>query len=160
MYKINEYLVYNNNVCKLVDFKEYDGIKYYVLNPIDDESLKIEIPENNDKMRNIITKKELETLIKDIPNIKTIKVSNKELELYYKKLLSSGDLKDLIAIIKTAYLENQDRINNKKHLIDRDTTYLSKAEKRLYNEFMVVLNKSYDDTKKYVEESVGKMING
>ena len=39
-----------------------------------------------------------------------------------------------------------------------DSTYFNKAEKSLYNEFMVVLGLSYDKVKEYVYDKVSETI--
>lgn len=153
MFKVGEYVVYNNEVCKLVSRIS----EFYVLVPLTDDSLTIKVS-NPNNIRKIISKKDMNKIISDIPNIPIIDVNNKELESFYKKLINTGSHEDLISIIKTAYLENKNRKLNNKKLIDRDTTYLTKAEKRLYNEFSIVLNKSYDDTKKYVEDKVSELV--
>lgn len=102
MYKIDDYVVYKRDVCKIRDIKDSN----YVLNPIDDQTLTITIPQSNNLIREIISKKESEGLIKKIPNIDIIKVNDKLLENEYKNLLNSGKLEDLVKIIKTTYLRN------------------------------------------------------
>lgn len=58
------------------------------MNPIDDDSLIIDIS------------------IEDI--------NEKNLEMKYKELLNTGKYDDLIKIIKTTFLRNESRTNNKK----------------------------------------------
>ena len=52
MYKVGDYIVYKRDVCKVKEIKEkyYNNTDYYVLNPISDLSLKINVPVNNDKL--------------------------------------------------------------------------------------------------------------
>lgn len=50
MYKINDYVVYKRDVCKIRDIKDSN----YVLNPIDDQTLTITIPQSNNFIRKII----------------------------------------------------------------------------------------------------------
>ena len=121
MYKVNDYVVYKRNVCKIKEVKN----NLYVLNPIDDESLIITISKDNNSIRNIITKEESLNLINSIPNIDIIKANDKLIENEYKNLLNSGRLE----------------------------------EKLLYNELSISLNLSYEDTKKYIKESVEQLIN-
>ena len=72
--------------------------------------------------------------------------------------MHSGTYEDLIKIIKTTYLRNEDRINNKKKISEIDNEYFNKAESYLYNEFSVVLNLSFSETKEYVIKSVSSLI--
>ena len=60
----------------------------------------------------------------------------------------------LIKIIKTAYLRNKDRIDNNKKIGEKDNNYFNLAERYLYTEFSIVLNKNFEDTKDYVIEKV------
>ena len=50
MYKVDDYVVYKKDVCRVKDIKENKSNKklYYFLVPISDESLMIELPVNND----------------------------------------------------------------------------------------------------------------
>ena len=64
---------------------------------------------------------------------------------------------DLIKIIKTTYLRNKERIDNNKKTTDKDNHYFNQAELYLYNEFSVVLNLTYDETKEYVLNAVNKL---
>lgn len=155
MFKINDYLVYRKEVCKVTEIKEYkNDFLYYVITPINDTSLKIEVPTDSSVIRPLISKIEIQKIIEEIPNIKEIAENNRLLENKYKELLKSGTYNDLITIIKTTYLRNETRDKEKKKRSEKDTTYFNLAEKYLYTEFSVVLGKSYEDTKKYVISKV------
>ena len=89
-----------------------------------------------------------------MPSIKPIESNEKILENEYKDLINSGNLEDYIKIIKTTYLRNKERLENKRKISDKDNHYFNLAEKYLYNEFSVVLNKDFDKTKQYVIEKI------
>lgn len=155
MYKVNDYVVYKKNVCKIKEIKKnkITNIKCYVLTPIDDESLTIEIPIENSKslIRDIISKDEVLNIIDKIFDIDIISnINDKLYEAEYKNLLSTGKHEDLIKIIKTTYLRNEERIKNKKKIGEKDDTYFNKAERLLYNEFSIALNMTFDDTKEFI----------
>lgn len=155
MFKVNDYLVYRKEVCKVTEIKEYkNDFLYYVITPINDTSLKIEVPTDSSVIRPLISKIKIQKIIEGIPNIKEIVENNRLLENKYKELLKSGTYNDLITIIKTTYLRNETRDKEKKKRSEKDTTYFNLAEKYLYTEFSVVLGKSYEDTKKYVISKV------
>lgn len=162
MYKINDYVVYKKEVCKIVDIKEkyFNNNDYYVLVPIDDESLHVEIPIKNNKfLRDLIKKEDVEKIINSIPDIDIIESDDKLLENEYKILMNKGDHEDLIKIIKTTYLRNKERIDSKRKVSDKDNRYFELAEKYLYNEFSIVLNMDYDSTKEYVISKVKQIRN-
>ncbi len=158
MKKIGDYVIYRKEVCKVVNIKEkhFQNKDYYVLVPIDDESLRIDVPIENKNgwLRELISKDEAENIIKKIPKIDMITCNEKMIEPQYKMLLSEGSHESLIKIIKTTYLRNKDRLDNKKKISDKDNYYFELAEKYLYNEFSVVLGMDYEQTKKYVIDCV------
>ncbi len=158
MYKAGDYLVYKRDVCKVMDIIEhgFKDLSYYVLMPLNDKSLKLQIPITIDKkyIRDIISKEKLEEVINLIPTVDVINADNKLAENEYKKLLHSDSYLDLIKIIKTTYLRNKERVDNKKKVSDKDKYYFEKAERYLYSEFSIVLDKSYEETKDYVVNKV------
>ena len=156
MYKIGDYIIYLKDVCKVLDIKEkyMNDMDYYVLNPVNDNSLKLNIPINNNSLRNLISKEKIEEIINNILNIEVIQDDDKTIENTYKILLSNATHEDLIKIIKTSYLRNQKRIDNKKKISNKDKNYFELAEKYLYNEFSVVLGLSFDETRDYVIKKV------
>lgn len=158
MYSLNDYIIYNKDVCKIIEIKEkfYNNSDYYVLNSISDLSLKIQVPTNSDKIRSIITKKELDNIIKSIPNIDVIKENDRLIENSYKTLMQSGTHEDLIKIIKTTYLRNKKRTDENKKISEIDDSYFRNAEKYLYNEFSIVLEKTFEETKEYVIKEILK----
>ena len=154
MYSVGEYVVYRRDVCKITGIKKnpVNQMDYYLLTPIDDSSLKLEVPINNrlGYLRRLISKERVEEIINEILNIEIIDSPDKMIEYEYKKLINSGRHEDLIKIIKTTYLRNKKRLDSKKKISDKDQHYFLLAEKYLYNEFGTVLNLSYEDVKKYV----------
>ena len=158
MYKVNDYLVYGKDVCKVceIEEKKFNDEDYYLLRPLKDSSLKIEVPVSDkaNKIRALITKEELETIIKEIPDIPLIESDEKFIEAEYKSLLSNPSHKNLIRIIKTTYLRNKKRLDNNKKTTDKDTKYFELAEEYLYNEFSVVLGYTFEETKAYVINEV------
>lgn len=159
MFKVNDFLIYKKDVCKVKEIFTYEpkNITYYALVPIDDLSLTISVPIDTKLIRPIISKKEVEQIIESIPSINPIdNINDKMIEQEYKSLFNSGTMEDLIRIIKTAYTRNDNRLKDNKKISERDDNYFKKAEKLLYNEFAVALNKSYEETKAYVTKQVEK----
>ena len=159
MYKVNDLLVYKKDVCIVEEIKTkyIKDTDYYVLSPITDKSLKIQIPTTSSTIRNLISKKEIDKIIENIQNIEVIKNDTKKLENEYKELMQSGTHEDLIKIIKTTYLRNKERLDNNKKTTDKDNYYFNQAEAYLYNEFSVVLGLTYEETKAYLIDKVEKL---
>lgn len=152
MFKVGDYVVYNNSVCKIIEIrkKRYNNLDYYFMHSIDDNSLNIEIPINNKLIRKVITKEQALELINKIPSINTLEDSGKMMENSYKLLMKGNQMEDLIKIIKTTYLRNDYRIKNGKRVSEKDSIYFNIAEKRLYNELSISLNLSFNETKEYI----------
>jgi len=159
MFDIGNFVVYKKDVCKIVGIKEkyYKDIDYFSLEPVFDDTLKIDIPKNSNLLRSVLSKEEVEKIINRIPNIDVIMANDKMLENEYKKLLHDGGYDGLIKIIKTTYIRNNDRINSKKKISEKDETYFNLAEKYLYNEFAVSLGISPEEAKEYVIKKVNEL---
>ena len=158
MYRVGDYLVYKKDVCKVKEIIEKDTGTFYSLEPVSDSSLKIQASINSDGIRELITKKELDNLINNISNIEIIDCDEKMIEYEYKQLLCSGNKEDLIKLIKTTYLRNKYRLENKKRKNLRDSEYMEKAEKLLYTEIGVVLNLTFEETKNFIINKVESMV--
>jgi CarD family transcriptional regulator len=160
MFKVGEYLIYRKSACKIIEIikNQFNNNDYYVLIPIDDSSLKINVPINNcSSLRPLITKDKLIKIIKKIPDAEIIESDNRLIENEYKKLMNSGEHEDLIRIIKTTYLKNKFRTDNNKKISEKDDFYFNQAEKCLYNEFSLVLGISYEEAKTYVINAVANL---
>ena len=161
MYKINDFLVYKKEVCKVKEINKMNEMDYYSLVPLNDTSLIINVPTDNKRgyLKDIISKEDAEKLINNIPNIEPIKnINDKYIEKTYKDLIYNGTREDLIRIIKTTYLRNAKRINDNKKTSDKDTDYFNKAEEYLYSELSIALNMTIDETKEYIISKVKELI--
>ena len=92
MYKKDDFVVYKHDVCKIKDIKENRlmGNTYYVMTPIDDNTLIIDIPTDNRMgfLRDIISPEEAEKLIEKIPEITPLEnINEKYIEAQYKEML-------------------------------------------------------------------------
>ena len=156
MFKIGEKIIYKRDLCIVKDIINIHSKKYYKLIPVSDNTLTINVPTDNKEknLRYPITKKEAEKLIKKIPDINAITTNDKLLEQVYKKLMKTNKHEDLIKIIKTTYLRNEERRNNGKKETDKDLSFFKQAEEYLYNELSISLNMNYEECKKYIIKEV------
>lgn len=129
MYKVNDLLVYKKDVCVVEEIKPkyLRDTDYYVLSPLTDKSLKLQVPTTSNAIRDLIKKEKIEEIIQSIPNIEVIKSDAKTLEADYKLLMQNGTHEDLIKIIKTIYLRNKERLDNNKKTTDKDNYYFNQA---------------------------------
>ena len=154
MKNIKDYIVCHKQVCQIMDIKN----DTYILKPIDDNSLTLQVPVNSKVLRDLISKQEVEKLLKEIPSIEIITNNDRLIEQTYKNLMHSDNFESLIKIIKTTYIRNENRRKNQKKISEIDEEYFTKAESYLYNELSIVLNLSFEETKEYVIKKVSELI--
>ncbi len=164
MYQVDDVVVYGNHgVCQVVEIGTVDlGMVdkeklYYTLRPVYKKEAIIYAPVENQKtiMRPVISKSDAEELIRQLPDIETVWVSNeKERELVYKRALLSCDCKELVRIIKTIYTRRKERIQEGKKLTMLDERYFRSAETQLYEELAYAFGISKEDVGSYITSSV------
>lgn len=166
MFEKGEYVVYGSTgVCEVMDITTMDleGVPkdrlYYVLHPYAQKDGRIFIPVDNEKnvIRRILSKKEADNLIDDIPNIDEFWISNDKLrEVKYKECIRSCECREWIRIIKTLYLRKQERLANGKKITATDSRYFKQAEENLYSELSISLNIPKEEMEKYITDKIEK----
>lgn len=162
MFKTGEFIIYKRDLCKIKNIEKSKSTEeYYCLCPIQDESLSIKVPTNNkfNNLRYPLSKEEAEELIQKMYEIEPIKTNDKLLENTYRELMKTNKHEDLIKIIKTTYLRNEQRKNQGKKVGDKDQTFFKQAEMYLYNELSYSLGISYEECKNYIIEKLEKSKN-
>ena len=164
MYKINDVVVYRRDVCRIADIKvsERTGENCYVLVPYGntDDSVTMQVPVSNKAghLRDLVTREKIDELIVNAPDIETLESKPANMKSQYAALMKGDSLEDLICIIKTSYLRNDERQKNHKKLASIDAEYLDKAEKLLYTELSVALGMSYEESKDFFENEVAEVV--
>lgn len=166
MYKLEEYVVKNGSgVCKVDNIVQLDmaGIDrkrlYYMLVPIDDVNGKIYVPVDNSsqQLRRVISKKEAYELLDKISSVQEIMILNDKLrEQKYKEVIKNYDPESLLRILKTTYLRKEKRMKQGKKSTTVDEYYMSLAEKLLFSEMCLVLDKDKEEVHNLITESVNK----
>ncbi len=166
MFEKGEYVVYGSmGVCEIMDVTtmDLDGMPkdrlYYVLHPYYQKEGKIFTPVDGQKtvIRRILSKKEADVLIDDIPNIHEFWISNDKLrEAKYKECIRSCQCREWIRIIKTLYLRKQERLANGKKITAIDDRYFKQAEENLYSELSVSLDIPKEQMEKYITDKIEK----
>ena len=162
MFNVGEVVMYRRDLCKIDELVKSDINKelYYVLSPLESEGArtKIQVPVANKAghLRALITKEEIDDLIKKVPDIEPIKSRSSNLKSEYSNMMNSGSFEDLIKIIKTTYMKNEERRAAKKAIGSVDESFLQEAEKVLYNEIGYVLNKDFEETRQYLIGEISK----
>jgi CarD family transcriptional regulator len=163
MFKVGELVVYSvHGVCEIDDIceKTYGGKTrtYYVLHPIDDLKLRINIPVKNSKVviLKMLDKTDAEKLMESFSGpgvdwIDDVKQRNKQ----YKNAVQSGDREEITKIAITLMRKSHEAKINKKHISDHDKKLLSKIKTILFEELALALN----TTNEAIEERVRQELN-
>lgn len=163
MYSKGEYVIYGSNgVCQVGDVTtlNIDNVpkdrKYYVLYPNNNGGV-IYVPVDvaSSRMRRVITRSEAEELIKRIPTIKPIEVSNERLlDEIYKKCIHSNECTEWIRLIKCIYDRKQLRLSEGKKITATDEKYMRMAEDALYLELGTALNMEKGQVLEYIIKEI------
>lgn len=164
MFEKGDYIVYGAaGICQVKEIgtlnigaADRDRL-YYTLEPVNSRGSSVYTPVDNTKvvMRGILSKKEAEQLICDIPQIEALWVENdKQREQVYRESARKCDCREWVRIIKTLYLRKQDRIARGKKVTATDERYLHMAEESLYSELSIPLGVEKERMADYITERV------
>lgn len=164
MFQINDVVVYGaQGVCKIVGTQDQkiDGANktYFVLKPADDRGATFYVPTWNEKalakMRKVMTKQDVDTLIDSMPNKKPAWIENEnERKETYKRILAGGNQAQIISMIQAIYLHKKEREAEGKRLHMSDEHFMKDAEQLLYNEWQYVLNVDKAGLMAYIFERI------
>ena len=162
MFQVGEYIVCDHNgVCQVLAITEMPELKkdvlYYQLEPVYSRGSRIFVPVDSNKlvMRRVFTEEEVETLLKEIPSIETIWISNeKKREEQYREVARKYDCREWVKIIKTIYLRKQNRRMEGKKITYIDEKYMKLAEENLYGEISIPLKISPDRVEKFIWDRI------
>ena len=161
MFEIGQIVVTKNSgVCQIISEEEINfGVgskKYLILKPFfvnDDKATKIFIPYENieSNLRNLISKEEVYTLIDSISKMEKNWITDPKLRrTKFEEVHKNGNLKDIIQIIKSLYIQNEELKENKKTLSMLDREIFVKLQKDIYQEFAIVLNVNPSEVEKII----------
>ena len=167
MFKIGDLIVYGNTgVCTVEKIGKPDltGVAddkdYYTLQPYYSRNSRIFTPCDNNKvvMRPVISKKEAEALIKDIPKIKLLVITDeKKREECYKETMRTCDCREFVSILKTIYNRKVTRLAEGKKVTASDERYFNMAEDKLFGELAIALGVEKNSIRLKMKENVWKM---
>ena len=127
--------------------------------PINDENGKVYLPVDASalQLRKIMSSEEAYAFIAKIPDIPEISIQNDKLrEQKYKEIMKSIEPESLVRIIKTTYLRKKARLEKGKKNTLADEHYLTLAEKILFSELCLALEKTKEEVQNFIEEKINK----
>ena len=166
MFKIGEYVVCGNKgVCIVEDVAKLDisGVdkerEYYILKPLYMAGSTVYVPVDSAEksMRRVLKRDEAQKLIKGIPDIPLLVITNEKLsEQMYRECIKANDCEELIKIIKTIYLRKQKRMQAGRKVTAVDAKYFHLAEDSLYGELAVALEMPKDEVEGYITREMSR----
>ncbi|HHU72124.1 MAG TPA: hypothetical protein GXZ21_08850 [Clostridiales bacterium] len=151
MFHKGEYIIYSHHgVCYIDEIKENTIDKetklYYIMHPFNEKS-KIMTPVDNDKvrMRPIMSSEEAEEVLESVSsdNIYVFE-DRKRKDQVYTQIIRDGDPMEIIKVITSILIDEQEKIEEGKKLSTTDKRVLDKAEKFLYPELSLALGLEID----------------
>lgn len=167
-FQVNDYIFHGGSgVCIVEDIcvpKHMHGAdakrKYYRLHPIYEAGSVIYTPVDHAQtfVRPILTRREAEQLIRQLPDIEPLHIPNEKLkESQYRELLRTNRCDAWLQLIKTLYLRTQARKNDGKRPCQSDEKYLQLAERLLYGELAIPLGIPKEQVCDYIAEHVAAL---
>ncbi len=164
MFGIGDYVICGNKgVCEVENITTLNisGVdkerQYYILKPLYMAGSTVYVPVDSprESMRKVLKREEAEELIRAIPEIPQLVITNDKLsEQTYKDCIRTNDCEDLVKIIKTIYTRKQKRLKAGRKVTAVDAKYFHMAEENLYGELAVALNISRKEVEGYITEVI------
>lgn len=155
MFSVGDFVVHRN--CGICQVKEIaplaiaDSVQdqlYYYLVPVNGSGSEIFSPaeEGNEQLRKVLTAKEAEELLAEIPKLQDEQFDNDKLrEAHYKEALRSCDCRALVKMIKTLCCRKKERMAQGKKTTASEERYYKRASENLCNELAFALNRKRDE---------------
>ena len=167
MFKVGDLIVYGNTgVCTVekIGRPDLSGIsddkEYYTLLPYYSRNSRIFTPCDNDKvvMRPIMSKKEAEKLLREIPKIEILVITDeKKREECYKETMKTCDCREFVSILKTIYNRKKTRLAEGKKVTASDERYYNMAEDKLFGELAIALGLEKSQMKTKIKDTMLEM---
>ncbi len=166
MLNVGEKVLYGaSGACTVTDickrkFGDGDEKEYYVLVPVHDSRTTLYVPVGNAaleaKMKKLLSADEIEELILSMPKQKTEWIADEKVrQETYKKMLHSGDRRDLISITKAMYNHRKTMMAKGRKLHMADEKLYREAEKLLCDEFSAVLEIEPSEVVPFIISKIG-----
>lgn len=162
MFNKGDLVIYSNmGICQIDDIceKTFSGVtrNYYIMHPIEDSTLIIQNPVDNDRilMQGIIGKSESEEIMESfkLPGIQWID-NGSERHKTYSELASSGNRMEVSKVLNTLMCKKYEVEMNDKKLSEHDRRLLLYIQKILFKELAITL----DSTVEAITKKINQMI--
>lgn len=167
MYQVDELVFYGSTgVCRIegIAMQTMPGLPEqlcYTMNPVHQQCI-IHTPVNSDKvfMHSVISREEVEELIKLIPTIQAEPYHSKatgELAEHYAASIQTHNCESLIELTMWTYAKKQELEGRKRKFGVVDVRFMKQAEELLFGELPVALDLPKEEVPAYIASRVEAM---
>ena len=168
MYQVGEHVLYGlHGVCKIeaIEGKKFDDEihDYYILKPVFDHGSTIFVSTKKEalvaKMIPILSAEDILNLIDTLTDSECFWIENEaERKGQFKLIIEGADRNKQLGILKAYLLHKMKLISMKRKMHTGDEMLLKNVEKRIFEEFAFVLNKSKDELATDLYQKIGYLL--
>jgi CarD family transcriptional regulator len=164
MFNVGDIIIYSaHGLCEIDDIceKTYGDTTgtYYVLHPLENSKLIINIPIDSKQvvMQKVMKREEAEEILDSFqqPGIEWIE-NVRQRTKQYKSLVNTGDRKEIAKVAITLMRKKREANRNEKKLDDQDRVLLANIENIMYKELAVSLDTSYEEISNKVKRMISQ----
>ena len=163
MFKINDSVIHcREGLSTIVSMNNMNGKDYFLVsvNRSSGETIYVPVETANNIIRPLMNKKEADELLKYIKKIKKeFNANTKQRRDAYKKMLSSGNVKEIAYLYRQLYFYEQigGENNTEIKLGPVDIDMLSYAENMLMDELSITYGVERGEVKAFVQKRIAKL---
>ena len=163
MFKINDSVIHcREGLSTIVSMNNMNGKDYFLVsvNRSSGETIYVPVETANNIIRPLMNKKEADELLKYIKKIeKEFNTNTKQRRDAYKKMLSSGKVKEIAYLYRQLYFYEQigGENNTEIKLGPVDIDMLSYAENMLMDELSITYGVARGEVKDFVQKRISKL---
>lgn len=161
----DSYVVYGKvGVCQVIrreimSFGAAGSGEYYVLTPMSDPRSYVYVPCDNPelmlRLRPLFTKAQIDEILQAVPEDELCWVEDKnERSVLFRKLISEGDRRQLLRLIRCLYEKKQEKLAAGKKLSAADEAVLVDCVRLVEDEFSVSLGIGRNEVGAYIRKSL------
>ena len=164
MFAVNDVVMYGAfGVCRIDAIEKRKLMEkereYYILRHLFSKNSICYVPVDSEtavkKLHTVSSKAEVEELLQQMKDNESVWIRNDDLRKEeYRRIIKSGNKRELLRLIRTLYLQRKAFAAEKKTLHSTDEKFLTEAESMLYEEFAYALNTDRDEVEKLVKKQI------
>ena len=164
MFQVNDTVSYGTHgVCQITEIGEKNltgkSMEYYILKPVYNENSTLYVPVHSENLTGKMRR--IREMIRQMPYHQEDWIDNENLrKTRYRELLTDGNRTELLKMLRTLYLHQQEQISKGKKLHNTDERFFREAEKLLFDEIALVLHIKPSQVLPFILEQIQATDNG